>query len=462
MYIYVNNTLFGSYNDIAGAYTSIPGKPVYIFRDDQQIPCEMGEANFGYLSFKNIFSTQSTVDSIYNDICNISNASVSANFSVTPNPICQSQLATVKYTGDIPSPGTGFTFDWNWNNATVVSGSGMGPYTVYWNNTGLQTISLTVTNNVCANKNSDTLDIFVNSPRFSSINASICEGNSFEGYTASGTYIDTLVSVAGCDSIRTLILSIKPKAYSTFTQTICEGQSFMGYSATGVYQDILIATNGCDSIRTIDLTVKPGYFSMINQSICEGQSFLGYNITGIYKDTLIAANGCDSIRTLNLIVIEKPKPDLGPDKEICEGDSLTLSPGNFSSYLWQNGSALQSIVASQPGVYSVTVTETCGSAIDNVRVKTKDCTPYFPSAFTPNNDGKNDLFKILNAYNLQQYELVIYNRWGQKIFQTKDPSIGWDGVFGGRSQNAGIYVWYSNFKRNGMQTNLKGTLILIR
>jgi hypothetical protein len=64
MYIYVNNTLFGSYNDIAGAYTSIPGKPVYIFRDDQQIPCEMGEANFGYLSFKNIFSTQSTVDYI--------------------------------------------------------------------------------------------------------------------------------------------------------------------------------------------------------------------------------------------------------------------------------------------------------------------------------------------------------------------------------------------------------------
>jgi len=158
----------------------------------------------------------------------------------------------------------------------------------------------------------------------------------------------------------------------------------------------------------------------------------------------------------------KPKPDLGPDKEICEGDSLLLTPGLFSSYLWQNGSTDQYLAASLPGIYSVTVTENCGSATDNIIIKTKDCTPYFPNAFTPNRDGKNDQFKILNGYNLQQYELVIYNRWGQKIFQTKDPLIGWDGMLNGRLQNGGVYVWYSSFKRNDKQTNLKGTFILIR
>lgn len=102
------------------------------------------------------------------------------------------------------------------------------------------------------------------------------------------------------------------------------------------------------------------------------------------------------------------------------------------------------------------------SATDNIIITTKDCTPHFPNAFTPNRDGKNYQFKILNAYDLQQYELVIYNRWGQKIFETKDPVIGWDGIFNGKLQNAGVYVWFSNFKRNDKQTSLKGTIILIR
>ena len=64
MYVYVNNSLFGSYNDAAGTYTSSAGKPVYIYRDDQQVPCESGEASFAYLSFTNVFSPQGAVDSV--------------------------------------------------------------------------------------------------------------------------------------------------------------------------------------------------------------------------------------------------------------------------------------------------------------------------------------------------------------------------------------------------------------
>ena len=462
MYVYVNNSLFGSYNDAAGTYTSTAGKPVYIYRDDQQVPCESGEASFAYLSFTNRFSTQTTVDSVYNDICSIANAPISANFSITPNPVCQSQLVTVNYAGDIPNPGTGYTFNWNWNNATVVSGSGMGPYTVYWSNPGLQTITLTVINNTCLNQNSDTLQIPVNPPLNTTTSATICEGNSFEGYAASGIYIDTLTSISGCDSIRTLNLTVKPKSVSTISQSICEGQSFAGYTTSGTYADTLIAANGCDSIRALNLVVKPRSYSTINQSICEGQSFLGYTSEGVYKDTLVAASGCDSIRTINLTVIKRPKPDLGPDKELCDGDSLLLTPGTFTSYLWHDGSMQQYFMVKQAGMYSVTVTENCGSASDNIIITSKDCTPYFPNAFTPNQDGKNDLFKILNAYDLQQYELVIYNRWGQKIFQTKNPATSWDGTFNGKLQDGGVFVWYSSFKRKNKQTKVKGMLVLIR
>ena len=462
MYVYVNNNLFGSYNDASGTYTSTPNKPVYIYRDDQQVPCESGEASFAYLSFTNRFSSQSTVDSVYNDICSIANAPISANFSITSSPVCQSQVVTVNYNGDIPGPGTGYSFNWNWNNATVISGSGMGPYTVSWNTPGVQTISLTVINNTCLSQNSDTVQVPVAPTLFSSVSGTICEGSSYEGYIASGVYIDTLTSMAGCDSIRTLTLTVKPKAVSAISMSICEGQSFAGYSSGGIYHDTLIAANGCDSIRTLTLFVIPRANAAINQSICEGQSYLGYTASGIYQDTLIAANGCDSIRTVTLTVIKKPKPDLGVDKELCDGDSLVLSPGAFSSYIWQDGSILQYFVAKLPGNYSVTVTENCGTVIDNIIITGKDCTPYFPNAFTPNNDGKNDLFRILNAFNVLEYELVVYNRWGQKIFHTNDPAVGWDGKLNGRQQSGSVFVWHSTFKRNNKQVKLNGTVVLIR
>lgn len=67
-----------------------------------------------------------------------------------------------------------------------------------------------------------------------------------------------------------------------------------------------------------------------------------------------------------------------------------------------------------------------------------------------------------NAFNVQEYELVIFNRWGQRIFQTKNPSAGWDGKFNGKLQNGSVFVWYSGFKRNNKQLKLKGTMVLIR
>ena len=509
MYVYVNNTLFGSYNDASGTYTSVAGKPVYIFRDDQPVPCESGEANFGYLSFTNQFSTQATVDSVYNDICNISSAPISANFSITPPAPCQNQNATVTYTGDIPAPGIGYSFNWNWNGATVVSGSGMGPYVVSWGTAGPHTVTLTVTNVACGSQNTNTqqitvgnpintivnqticqgqsylgytttgtyvdlftaangcdsvrtLNLTVSPPVTSTINQTICEGQIFLGYTTTGTYIDVLTTANGCDSIRTLNLTVKPRSYSTINQSICPGQSFLGYTAGGTYTDIFVAANGCDSVRTLNLTIKPISYSTISQAICEGQSFLGYSTTGVHQDTLVAANGCDSIRTLNLTVVKKPKPNLGPDQQICDGDSLSITPGTFSSYLWQNGSVLPFLVVNQPGIYSVTVTDSCGSAQDDIIITKRDCTPYFPSAFTPNHDGKNDLFKILNGFNLKDYNLIVYNRWGQKVFQTKNPATGWDGGINGQQQPTGVFVWYSSFKRDNKEVTMKGVVVLIR
>jgi gliding motility-associated-like protein len=92
------------------------------------------------------------------------------------------------------------------------------------------------------------------------------------------------------------------------------------------------------------------------------------------------------------------------------------------------------------------------------------CTVFVPNAFTPGGDGRNDVFKPLNAFKVEQYEFVVYNRWGQEIFKTRDPKQGWDGTVGGVVQNTGTYIWTLRYTQinGGRQIEQKGSLVLIR
>jgi len=253
---------------------------------------------------------------------------------------------------------------------------------------------------------------------------------------------------------------------SPFTVSACNNYVWNGqiFTASGVYTDTLIAANGCDSIVTLQLTMQPGLYSSIDRSICPGQNYEGYSSSGTYVDTLVTANGCDSIRTLQLTVLSQPVPDLGADKNLCVGDSLVLNPGPFNSYLWQDGSRQNVLTVKQPGFYSVSVTNNCGVGSDEVLINEGICDVRFPSAFTPNDDGRNDLFKVLGASNLTEYHLSVYNRWGQKVFETNDYTKGWAGKLKGQLQNTGVFVWYCELKKAGSanKISMKGTVLLIR
>jgi hypothetical protein len=257
-----------------------------------------------------------------------------------------------------------------------------------------------------------------------------------------GSYILT-VSVPSCGNyLDSVNINVKPKSFSSITQTICQGQAYLGYSTSGIYHDTLIAVNGCDSMRTLNLTVLPILASTINKSICQGESYAGYTSTGIYVDTLISLNGCDSIRTLSLTVKANSSSDIVTS--ICEGE-------NFLGHTI-NGNYIDTLIAFNG----------CDSIISTKLTVVKNCDVYFPSAFTPNNDSNNDVFKILNANNVVEYKLSIYNRWGLKVFETKDYTVGWNGIYKGILQPIGVYVWYSKFKLLGKNREMKGTVVLIR
>src|SRR5438552_2869174 len=130
--------------------------------------------------------------------------------------------------------------------------------------------------------------------------------------TAAGTYSDTLISAAGCDSIATLILNVTSVLRDTTTQTICENQlpyawNGLSLTAAGTYSDTLTSAAGCDSIATLILNVNAVLRDTTTQTICENQlpyTWNGLSLTaaGTYSDTLISAGGCDSIDTLILNV----------------------------------------------------------------------------------------------------------------------------------------------------------------
>ncbi len=257
-----------------------------------------------------------------------------------------------------------------------------------------------------------------------------------------------------------------PPLSDTVTASICEGGTYKfgteSFTQPGTYLRTLHPSPGCDSFVTLILNVSPKIVT-IDTSFCEGGFYAGHSNSGTYTDKFVSSQGCDSTRVLNLTVYSNPHPSIEKDSILCTGDSLVISPGTFLAYRWQDGSTLDHYVVTKPGLYSVTVTGACGALKSAVYVNEVTCSAIvFPTGFTPNQDGKNDYFKILTRLPLQEYDLVVYNRFGQKIFETKDSQTGWDGTFNGKEQGTGAYVWFCKFKKGNIINNLKGTVMLIR
>jgi len=175
---------------------------------------------------------------------------------------------------------------------------------------------------------------------------------------------------------------------------------------------------------------------------------------------------CAYTETKTIVVNQTPTVDFSAYSGICKGETVILDPSSAGfnlTYLWQNGSTTSTFAATQPGTYSVLVTNACGSDGDAVTLKATECKIYLPNVFTPNNDGLNDRFGIVGARYVKSYRLEIYNRWGQMIYESTNAYEGWDGVFRGLMQDAGMYVYrirYTNLTDE--KFDFKGTFMLMR
>lgn len=192
---------------------------------------------------------------------------------------------------------------------------------------------------------------------------------------------------------------------------------------------------------------------------------------------LTIINSCVSLNVKSNILsmtINSPVIQISPqDTLINVGAQLQLNgiiSGNVNSFQWTPADKLANPTSLSPTTiplmdnttYTLTAANDDGCTASK-SVIVKIAKPFYvPNAFTPNGDGKNDVFRIPPGISLKLKEFAIYDQWGTKVFSTENISKGWDGTFSGKKQAAGVYVYIIKATNEKGRIVLKGSFLLIR
>ncbi|MFT3681063.1 MAG: gliding motility-associated C-terminal domain-containing protein [Ferruginibacter sp.] len=213
--------------------------------------------------------------------------------------------------------------------------------------------------------------------------------------------------------------------------------------------------------------------NIINITMCEGKSFMlpdnsVIRDSGLYYVTFKTSFGCDSTRFFKVKTDKNVSAlSLGNDTCLTGQQAITLkATAGFKTYLWMNHTPATSneykIIA--PGNYFVSVNNTCGSKTDSIQIfELCDYPVYMPTAFTPNSNNLNDVFRIAPANKNRLISLRIYDRWGKLVFKTSDAAAGWDGTYKNEPLSAGAYLYIVDMMGlSGKRISQKGYVMLLR
>jgi gliding motility-associated-like protein len=260
-----------------------------------------------------------------------------------------------------------------------------------------------------------------------------------------GTYCVTATTDAGCVVSDTIHVSMYP------TVNVNLGND------TGLcyLADILLDA-------TQPLTAHAGY-------LWQDQS-TNSTYTVIYQGQywVVVTNLCtQKSDTINIESLMNPTLYLGNDTTICMNHKLFLDasiPWGIS-YQWENGSTSVTRWIENEGEYWVQASNPCVSVSDTIFIKVDDCDPILviPNVFTPNDDGFNDLFIVDVIKNITSINILIFNRWGENIFQSNNLNFAWDGQLKNQKCPEGVYFWVVQYVDiNGDKHDLSGTVTLLR
>jgi gliding motility-associated-like protein len=261
--------------------------------------------------------------------------------------------------------------------------------------------------------------------------------------------------------------------------------------AAGIYKVVAVTAEKCSAADTI--TVKEVYANPVvtlgtDSTLCFGAqrrldagNFSSYlwntgavtrvldvKDTGYYVVVVADIHSCVDTGSVHISHLVLPPANFLPaDTSICNYQELTITPlRSFERYHWSTGVNNRFISTNKAGQYWLQVTDknNCMGS-DSIYLSEKQCMQglYVPNAFTPNGDRVNNVFRPLLFGNIEYYEFSVFNRFGQKIFTSKDQLSGWDGTYNLLPQNPGAFVWVCGYKLVGEKTEVKkGTFLLIR
>ncbi|MEO8591211.1 MAG: PKD domain-containing protein [Flavobacteriales bacterium] len=297
------------------------------------------------------------------------------------------------------------------------------------------------------------------------------------------------------------------------SQTSVLNQPTITFDEPGTYTVQLVATNqyGCTSSHAVDFTVHPtpvAGFTVAPDPACVGYPVIFTNTSinafaygwlfgdatasqadgplhtyaspGTYTVTLIATGvaGCADTLTVDPGVVVNPSPFADFTSDTLSSVANAIQFSNLSqgaqSYMWDfdDGETSDEIhplhlFPADGGGYTVCLVAvnqfSCPDTICKFQPVRGDPVIFVPNTFTPNGDGRNEIFlPILNGFEGWNYRLLVFDRWGSVIHETRDRAEGWDGSVHGTQAQIDVYVWKVIVERDGDAQDFVGHVSLVR
>lgn len=226
-----------------------------------------------------------------------------------------------------------------------------------------------------------------------------------------------------CETVDSITISNRsvPSAYLGEDTTICSDQELQ-LSIPADDRIEAITWNTQDSTASISIKDSGDYSVLL---------FDGY---------------CTTQGKINVAHHPMPTPAdfrLDVPSTICldEKFAVNMQSDYISNYTWQDGSTSPNYTISEEGVYWVEGRHRCGTIRDTAIISRCECAVWAPTAFRPDGDGLNDEFKPLLDCQPLDYQLQVYDRWGELIFESDDAQNAWDGLYRGSEAVSGSYAW---------------------
>lgn len=368
--------------------------------------------------------------------------------------------------GNQNTPGDFTQLVGNTYTVTATDASGCTATTVVTVNQNLQIVSSTIkfTQPICHGEINGAIEIVATGgvpPLTYSLNGSPFISPGYFPNLSAGQYVLQIKDAKECiaDTIVTLTEPDKVGAQLNISNTICN-----------TLDDGKLLAIGTGGRADYTYYLRPGLY--VNKT----GKFENIKI-GTYTLTVKDSSGCIFDTLINIGKPDNPlsvvftKKDIGCLGLGTEGSATANVWGGTAPYvyMWNTQPVQNEQTATdlRTGYYVVTITDAIGCSItDSVYIEPGPCCDelYIPNAFSPNNDGKNDVWRIITAAGIELKQLAVYDRWGNMVWSTTDHTQGWDGNYRGKPMDIETYFFIFRYKcmADGSDYLKKGDIILVR